>query len=505
MMFEFLQNQQNNEELISVAQQIENLSENYIEHSIPIRIIKNILNSLFEGEERETEPDDNVLNWPQDADTRDDNVTIDRQERLPLQLGPDDYVTKDHYTHIERRILEVIAFGGDMLDHDLRNDNSFTEEYTHQVRKFFNGVSVVIANAESSNDDAKRKGYRVRELIPTWLKSITEFMQPLGTLSLLFIDYTVRQTRMLLELYQNGANMVEKTQRHMFEMGLKCLKISDISFLDILFTPNRIIDFSTRPFRKLFRKWVVHQVAVIHWITNAQIAKDIQEDLFDGFPFAESAYRKGHNSGYWETVLCPYEIHYKHYSANDIKGRFHFKDENLNGFLGYRDIDAVKKEIIIGFSGTEICSKKNWRTNVDQFIGRLPLPYAQACGIVDGVWKGSTHKKGFENAIIKIYGHSLGGGLMQYAIANSSAKRIYGYGYNSAGLSFKNIKQINSLNKPINIYHLYNPCDVVFILPGSIQLGVAVEFDQMTPEVVTAHLVRTIRRKIRRNRNRRMK
>jgi len=164
--------------------------------------------------------------------------------------------------------------------------------------------------------------------------------------------------------------------------------------------------------------------------------------------------------------------------------------------VGYRDIGNNKKEIIIGFSGTELCSIKNWSTNFHQFFGGLPLPYIQAYDIVESIWVGTRHKKGFKNAQIRVYGHSLGGGLMQYAVGRSSATDILGFGYNSAGLSFNNTKLLNYTDPQKQIYHLYNPCDVVFILPSSIQLGVAVRFERKTLGPITAHITSTIRRKI---------
>ena len=179
-----------------------------------------------------------------------------------------------------------------------------------------------------------------------------------------------------------------------------------------------------------------------------------------------------------------------------IEGRFHLKD-NFNGYVGYRDIHN-SKEIIVGFAGTEICSAKNWTTNLFQYLGGRPVPYTQAYEIVESIWKETRRKKEFKDVCIKVYGHSLGGGMMQYAVSNSSSDNIYGFGYNSAGLAEKNVKDFNGSNN-YAIYHLYNPCDIVFILPGSVQLGGTISFDKKTRFPITAHLMQSIKTKIKKH------
>ena len=61
-------------------------------------------------------------------------------------------------------------------------------------------------------------------------------------------------------------------------------------------------------------------------------------------------------------------------------------------------------------------------------------------------------KQGNPNNNIIACGHSLGGGLAQFSIAANYCDSSYAYGYNSAGISPKQIELLNNLNE----IHDYN-------------------------------------------------
>ena len=71
------------------------------------------------------------------------------------------------------------------------------------------------------------------------------------------------------------------------------------------------------------------------------------------------------------------------------------------------------------------------------------------------------------NENIHVYGHSLGGGLSQFAVAAVTAlgfKNVYGYCYNSAGLRKTSMSVIYSINPRFylkNISHLFHQSDYV--------------------------------------------
>ena len=162
----------------------------------------------------------------------------------------------------------------------------------------------------------------------------------------------------------------------------------------------------------------------------------------------------------------------------------------MNGFVGSRDSDKV---IIVGFSGTELLSLKNWKTNVCQYFGRLDPVYVQAAGLVRSVWMGKRHRKDFKDLRVIVCGHSLGGGLMQYSVGAMNKDDIVGYGYNSAGLSKSNMCEFWK-PWPDNILHLYQPTDVVFLLPFSYQIGKSVKSQRFVFGAIRAHQLGAMRR-----------
>ena len=489
-MFEFFQNQKNNEELIRMAQQIENSFENFIDKGIEFSRLLRWLDAPRGKEDNVNDEDDNTSVSPDDDVISFDENQEKWHEKLPRKFGPRDYVKKDRYSDDEIRRFEEIADWGVILDGRLKDDDNFTKEYASQVRSFFSRVAEITTDVESSK---RTKGSRVSKIIIGWLESLSIWTEPMSAQSFFYLDYTVSQTRMLLELYQPNANDDELTQRHLFSMGLKRLKISDTRFMKLLFSLAILpFDLAAIPFYQ-FWHLLEDRMTDINWIDPIKYS-DVQNDLFNGAKFADSAYPNNSQKDYWKTVLTPYQVNCE--KCGKIKGRFHLKD-NFNGYVGCRDI-GNSKEIIVGFAGTEICSLKNWKTNLIQYLGGRPVPYNQAIEIVEKIWEETRRDKGFKNVCIKVYGHSLGGGMMQYAVSNSSADNIYGFGYNSAGLAEENVKDFNGSNN-YAIYHLYNPCDIVFILPGSVQLGGAIKFDKKTRFPISAHLMESVKTKIKKH------
>lgn len=84
---------------------------------------------------------------------------------------------------------------------------------------------------------------------------------------------------------------------------------------------------------------------------------------------------------------------------------------------------------------------QNVVTDILQYLDVPSKTYFEAVGILNDVMRS------YPNRRIYVFGHSLGGGLMQYACAVMNNKKLYGYGYNSAGLSDNTIKTIPGYNK----------------------------------------------------------
>ena len=111
---------------------------------------------------------------------------------------------------------------------------------------------------------------------------------------------------------------------------------------------------------------------------------------------------------------------------------------SLSGVKWASGFDAVlyrndrTGEITVAFRGTELTSIGDLATDVTQIgTGSVPAQYKAAADLLRNVLAGT-------DGPVSVAGHSLGGGLAQYAVAANSpgsASRLSGYTFNSAGLS----------------------------------------------------------------------
>lgn len=227
------------------------------------------------------------------------------------------------------------------------------------------------------------------------------------------------------------------------------------------------------------------------WIKNKAEKDEAIEVLNAGMKYADLAYGQPQDLNGAAEILHPYIIKYRHIKgAQSSNGFFHLQ-RNMNGFIAYTD--APNPKIILSFAGTEPTSWRNWKTDIGQYFCGPNLPYLYAYGILRSILLGKSHRNGFKDAMVEVYGHSLGGGMMQFAVANQTSGNVSGFGYNSAGLGIQTIEQMESWNVG-KILHLYQPEDVVFRIPYSYQLGRAVRVKGLPiPEPTTAHLMATLK------------
>ena len=209
------------------------------------------------------------------------------------------------------------------------------------------------------------------------------------------------------------------------------------------------------------------------WMTDSRQLATATDQLNDGIKFAQLAYGQSKIIKGYMTTLHPYIIHFGHgiQGKQDADGFFHLQ-RNMNGYIAYTEEQVPR--IIYGLTGTKPSSLANWKTNFGQYFCGPNLPYLYAWGILDSILLGKSHRDGFKDSRVEVYGHSLGGGMMQYAVANHPSDIVSGYGYNSAGLGGKTIESMEHFNVS-KITHLYLPYDFVFMIPGSFQLGWAVK------------------------------
>lgn len=120
----------------------------------------------------------------------------------------------------------------------------------------------------------------------------------------------------------------------------------------------------------------------------------------------------------------------------------------------------------VSFAGTRIgvnsCRKwkvmgQNALTDIFQYFNVPSTAYLFSVGLLNDIIQ--SYPKGG----LYVFGHSLGGGLMQFSCAALNRKRLHGYGYNSAGLSDNSMKIISSDSckkrqcKIVHICSLHDP------------------------------------------------
>ena len=317
----------------------------------------------------------------------------------------------------------------------------------------------------------------------------------------LYHSQRMAQLRRLIELYQKNAPNRILTLRHLFEQGLKRDRVDADRYLEYVFDLDESRDsgnYNILSFLSFDQEvnYPLLREENISWVTDRSEAMGIEENLSRNLKYADLARRKHTMKVYPVEILDSYEVHFPRYGGKNIKGRFHLQG-NMNGFIGTCKDES--KTIVVGFAGTEPTSLKNCWTDARQYFGYLDPVYVQAAGLVNAVWMGKQHKAGYEKSPIIVCGHSLGGGLMQYAVASMNKKDITGYGYNSAGLSSKNVNRLAPVEYD-RIFHLYQSNDVVFTLSSCKQLGKSVKMDKVVTSRCKAHCLDTMRRNLKTHR-----
>lgn len=155
---------------------------------------------------------------------------------------------------------------------------------------------------------------------------------------------------------------------------------------------------------------------------------------------------------------------------DDRTGMFCFP-LGFKGWVGKKD-----DRYVVAFSGTQLSDAGMLYADVEQIVGPS-LIYACAVGLV--AWFAQREME------VWVCGHSLGGGLTQFAVTALNNARVQGWGFNSAGLSAYAVGTLRSRlqSAPLlgRIEHYVTGNDVVsvagallgncYVLPGSGRLG----------------------------------
>ncbi len=159
--------------------------------------------------------------------------------------------------------------------------------------------------------------------------------------------------------------------------------------------------------------------------------------------------------------------------------------------LGIQMLHVVdKNDIIVVFKGTEPTSTSDWYTDFAQYFkGEETKQYSFAVQLVSYL----LHSYPSSNIILT--GHSLGGGLAQYAAAYNSNNRLYAICFNSAGLSDSSLERIGNSNLASansRIIHMRSTGDVVSEYGWHIGSMYNINLGAWTTAVSNNSLLRTI-------------
>ena len=165
--------------------------------------------------------------------------------------------------------------------------------------------------------------------------------------------------------------------------------------------------------------------------------------------------------------------------------------KGLKGFVGF---DNTNNAYVLAFRGTNPKSAYNIFTDIHQILYGADLAYLMSIGILSLLMR---HAKKDKNAKIHVVGHSLGGGMAQFATLAVCGDNINCYCYNSAGLSNNSVNQLkNTPTNKANIEHLHADNDIVFAVGN--QYGKAIEL-QTNKGPYSAHLIKTLRAQTQKN------
>lgn len=179
--------------------------------------------------------------------------------------------------------------------------------------------------------------------------------------------------------------------------------------------------------------------------TQKRLTKQITTCFTDaeryGVAFAEYAY--DNNKPHQGTKIAITPVTLSNQRANDITTNY----DSVSMFLNLEDAYGMKVAFFdnvnighcLAFAGTRIDFRdirssfvtiENFLTDFIQAVYKPTPVYFASVGIVDEVLNAFPNDEK-----LSVFGHSLGGGLMQFSCAANNDARIKGYGYNAAGMS----------------------------------------------------------------------
>lgn len=221
-------------------------------------------------------------------------------------------------------------------------------------------------------------------------------------------------------------------------------------------------------------------------LNNLRDVQCVNHRLEEGIIYADKAYspQKKKSKGNISLQVV-YSLNIDLGDNDIISGHFSL-DRNLEGFIA-TDNTVAECPIIIAYKGTDVWNGADRSTDIVQALTCANDVYLMALGLLlyvrDTVGCSRT---------VRVYGHSLGGGLMQFAVSSAPSGRIYGYGYNSAGLSIGTMRLIPQPMHIDKIRHFRLRND--WVMATGEQIGVIEQYAQPQYNRLSAHFCSKIRK-----------
>lgn len=206
----------------------------------------------------------------------------------------------------------------------------------------------------------------------------------------------------------------------------------------------------------------------------------INSNLRAGIAIADLAY------GEDETALYPIPLKGLDIPLNCgkvIPSRFSLK-HGLSGVVFKSSNQG--KSVTIAFKGTS--DLRDCITDIVQIAMCANTTYLMALGLASKVRQQLQDGR----SSLRIIGHSLGGGLMQFAVSGLQDFHTHGYGYNSAGLGRATLTLLPQPVPHFNINHFRVRHDIV--MATGFQQGMVIQLSEPELDWLEAHRTATLRK-----------
>lgn len=221
--------------------------------------------------------------------------------------------------------------------------------------------------------------------------------------------------------------------------------------------------FIVEPFRSLINLGVAQKECDEHYQNNSKtVNKQMASDMLDIAEYGYMGHSDTKRGRYIK--LSAKEIPESIRVLYDEEKGLLSSTRGLLAWLGKNDSDNT---IVVSYSGTDFNNLEMVYADIVQ-LSQPSVLYLKAAGLLKLLLDGIPNKAFY------VTGHSLGGGLTQFALTanmNQHPNRLTGYGYNPAGLSMPAIDHLKEdrLKKAVDNVWIFMTCmDMVSAFGGKI-------------------------------------